>query len=68
VEVPERWAKSWRELTNRHRHKGVLYLDVIFHKANTSLIYNTENKGVRCHSRKGTLKYLTQNRGMPTKD
>jgi hypothetical protein len=33
-----------------------------------SVLYNTENKGVGYHSRQGALKYLTQNRGMPSKD
>ena len=48
-------------------HQGVLYLDVILSKL-ASVLYNTENKGVGYHSRQGTLKYLTQNRGMTSKD
>jgi hypothetical protein len=31
-------SKGQREMTNRHRHEGVQNLNVIFHKANTSLI------------------------------
>jgi hypothetical protein len=34
----------------------------------TSVLYNTENKGIGCHNRQSTLKYLTQNRGMTSKD
>jgi hypothetical protein len=34
----------------------------------TLFLYNTEKKGVGCHSRQSTLKYLTQNREMTLKD
>ena len=42
-------------MTNKYGHRGVLYLDVILSKL-ASVLYNTENKGVGCHSRQGTLK------------
>ena len=32
IKIPDRWAKRWRELTNGHRHTGVLNLNVIFSK------------------------------------
>ena len=32
IKVLDRWLKRWRELTNGHRHKGVLNLNVIFSK------------------------------------
>ena len=54
-------------MTNKYGHRGVLYLDVILSKL-ASVLYNTENKGVGYHNRQGTLKYLTQNRGMPSKN
>jgi hypothetical protein len=34
----------------------------------TPVLYNTENKGVGCCIGQSTLKYLTQNRGMTSKD
>jgi hypothetical protein len=59
-------SKELAQMTNKYEHKGVVYLDVILSKL-ASVLYNTENKEVGCHSRQGTLKYLTQNRGMPSK-
>jgi hypothetical protein len=37
-----RWAWSWREITNGHRHKGVLYLDVFFPRKHQA--FNSEEK------------------------
>ena len=42
-------------MTNKYGHRGVLYLDVILSKL-ASVLHNTENKGVGCHSRQSTLK------------
>lgn len=36
-----------KSVTNRHRHKGVLYLNVIFSKASTRLIIQKKNKKAR---------------------
>jgi hypothetical protein len=44
------------EKIDRHRHKGVLYLNVILSKLASDLYITEENKEVRCHSRLGTLK------------
>ena len=44
-----------KRVTNRHEHRGVWHLDVILSKL-ALVLYNTENKGVGCHSRQGTLK------------
>jgi hypothetical protein len=60
-------SKELAQMTNKYGHRGVLYLDVILSKL-ASVLYNTENKGVGYHSRQGTSKYLTQNRGMPSKN
>jgi hypothetical protein len=40
IRVLDRWAKelATKSVTNRHGHKGVLYLDVICLKVSTSLI------------------------------
>jgi hypothetical protein len=35
-QVPDMWARSCREITNKYEHKGVLYLDVICLKVSTS--------------------------------
>ena len=59
---------SGRRVTNRHRDRKSVYLNVILSKL-ASVLYNTENKEVGCHSRQGTLKLSdTKQRGMPSKD
>jgi hypothetical protein len=42
IKVPDKWAKSWRELTNGHIQKGVLNLDVFCPSKHQA--FNTEEK------------------------
>jgi hypothetical protein len=49
-----RWAKSWR-MTNRSDKRECVESECIFIKW-TPVLYNTENKGLGCHSRQSTLK------------
>jgi hypothetical protein len=61
-------SKELAWMTNRQGHRESVYLNVILSKL-VSVLYNTENKEVGCHSRQGTLKLSdTKQRGMPSKD
>jgi hypothetical protein len=44
IKIPDRWAKSCRELTKGNRHKGVLNLNVFFFQATPGFQYRRKTR------------------------